>query len=320
MLAFVLAASGTAFAARQPAAAAAQVTVVGAVADTSGQPVSGATVVVSLLSKGAYTQVATRTTADDGSWTYGGKTGGYRFAFSADGGTPKTVDVEYASRGTYSLATQLLCCGTLTGLVVDSGSGLPVGGAEVYVYRSPGDGSWPSAPTRSVVAPDGRYTITDLETGVYRVEMSADGYVRAFLGGTTPQDVTVVRAASVAVPDVALELIPVPQTASVSGRITNSSGAGLYGFVYFFKQNADGTWPPYVGFSGFTRQVETSYDGTYTIGDLDLGVYRVRLFTTHTGSQWWLFQPSYDTAQSLVLATPGQVVTGIDAQFPAPVQ
>jgi len=110
-----------------------------------------------------------------------------------------------------------------------------------------------------------------------------------------------------------------PAMGSISGRLTNAAGTGLHGFVYLFKQNADGTWPPYVGFSGFTQQVETSYDGYYTLAEVPLGTYRVRLFTTHTGSQWWLYQASYDTATSLVLDTPGQVVTGINAVYPPPV-
>ena len=104
-----------------------------------------------------------------------------------------------------------------------------------------------------------------------------------------------------------------PPSATITGRITNSSGFGLHGFVYFYKQNADGTWP-----TSYLVFIETAYDGTYSSGDLPLGAYKVRLFTVHTGVQWYLYAPTMELATPVVLDTDGQIVTGIDAQFPPP--
>lgn len=197
------------------AVAAAEGTVSGIVYGPAGV-VPGATVAVEYVNKGGLPKlVATLATGPDGSWTFAGKKGGYRFTFSADG--------HYTHSETLS---------------IDSG-------------------------------------------GVYTL-------------------------------DVTLAAVP-PPSGTISGRITNSSGAGLHGFVYFYKQNADGSWP-----DTYISVVETGWDGRYTKDGLTLGAYKVRLFTVHTGVQWYRYAATMDLATPIVLDTPGQFVTDIDAIYPPP--
>lgn len=304
---------------RAPAAAATQITVNGTVAEQgTGTPIVGATVVVSVLdNKGVWQLSATLSSGAGGAWTYGGKTGSYRFAVSAPSADSVTLDRDYPARGTYALAVELASYGAISGTVSDSATGLPLGGATVEFFAALPGGGWASAPAASAIAADGAYTSPQLRTGTYAVEASAAGYSDSYFGGAAPMAVTVTRAATTPAIDIALALEP-PQTATISGRLMTASGAGMPGFVYLFRQNADGTWPAYVGFAGFTRSVEVLADGNYTLTDVALGTYRVRLFNWHQPTQWWLYQSSYETAQSLVLDAPGQVVTGINAIFPPP--
>lgn len=314
-LCLLLTAALPAFAAKAPAAV--QVTVNGTVTEaTTALAVSGATVQIYLLNKGVYNLVATTTTDSSGNWSYDGKTGTYRFDFSATGAEPLSVTQSYPDKGTFTLATSLHCYGTLSGVVRDSATNLPIAGAQVDFFSQLPGGGWSEAPAASVTAPDGAYTSPNLATGVYAVKAAASGYTGGYFGGAEPTPVTVSRGAATTGLDITLTLVPT--TATISGRLTNASGVGLHGFAYLFKQNADGTWPAYVGYAGFTKQVESDYAGYYTLTDVPLGTYRVRLFSIHLGTQWWLYQTSYDTATSLVLDTPGQVVTGVNAVFPPP--
>lgn len=253
----------------------------------------------------------------DGNWSFMGRTGTYRFTFSAPGAETLTLVRTYDARGSFTLDAGLECYGTLSGVVRSAATNEPVQEARVAFYRQLPDGMWPAAPTTETVAPDGAYTSPPLVTGAYAIAAEGPGYPRTFLGGDVPTAVNVTRGQTVEAPDIPLEEPdpPAPPVATISGRIFGADGVnGLHGYVYFFKQNEDLTWP-----TTYVLSVETSANGSYVSPPLELGTYKVRLFTVHTGSQWWRYQPTYALGWPIVLDTPGQVFTGVDAQIPAPV-
>jgi 5-hydroxyisourate hydrolase-like protein (transthyretin family) len=86
----------------------------------------------------------------------------------------------------------LLHAGSISGMVTDSTTGAPIGGAAVTAYD--GDTEVTSTSTDA----DGTYKLTGLTTGTYRVEFSADGYVDAEVADvsvTAGQESTGINAA-----------------------------------------------------------------------------------------------------------------------------
>lgn len=202
-------------------------------------------------------------------------------------------------------ATPIAALGASTATVHGTVTGTdgPVAGATVTIDLL-GRGGLPKRTAVQTTAVDGTWSYTG-KASDHRFTFTADGYepqvvTRGLVSGTTVElPVTLQRTA--------------PPTGTITGRITGATGSGLFGYVYFYKQNADGTWP-----TAYLYQVATAPDGTYSSGPLALGSYKVRLFTVHTGVQWYRYAATMDAATPVVLGTAGQVVTGIDAQYPAP--
>lgn len=143
------------------------------------------------------------------------------------------------------------------------------------------------------------------KAGDCRLTFSADGY------SSTSEVLHLDARTSYAVN---AELAPTPPpTGTITGRISSASGAGMSGYAFFYQQDPDGTWP-----TSYQWQTATGDNGTYTSGPLPLGTYKVRLFTMHTGVQWYLYVSTMESATPVVLDTAGQVATGIDAVYPPP--
>ena len=118
-----------------------------------------------------------------------------------------------------------------------------------------------------------------------------------------------------------LDVTLTPLVGTISGRVVSGPSATPVrsAFVWFYKQNADGTWPatsPGWGTPTFT--VYSDSLGNYTSGDLPLGNYMVRFFTSMTGSQWWQYVATVDLATVVTIDTPGQTISGIDGWFYKP--
>ncbi len=302
---------------RKPAPqASAQVLVVVSATDAgTGELISGAQVTVSARAKdGTWQPAGSGVTNASGTWTFSGRLGTYRFAVSAASADGLSVDRTYTLKGEYSLPVALTCYGALSGRVVDV-AGAPLSGARVELYRAAA-GGWETVPSMTVEAPDGAFTTSSLVTGSYALRGSAPGYVSAFIGGEVPTAFSISRGEALSGVDVALqpsEPAP-PLVGTISGTIFGGGGAwGLAGTVYFYKQNDDLSWP-----SDYVAMVWTASDGTYTSPDLELGTYRVKLFSWHTGAQYWRYVSSADSATPVVLAGDGQSVSGVDAIFPLP--
>lgn len=182
-----------------------------------------------------------------------------------------------------------------------TGDGVPLQGAQVTIeqlFR----GGLPKSVTALETAADGSWSYIG-KLGMYRLTFTAAGFhsytttVEMKKDGTYPLDVDLSAVA--------------PPVGTITGRITALSGNGLHGYVYFYKQNADGTWP-----EAYLQVVESEYTGAYSSGDLPLGTYKVKLFSVMSGWEWYSNAATMDLATPIVLDTSGQVVTGIDAQLP----
>lgn len=307
-----------------PALAAPQATVSGTVYGSDNAPIPGASVTVSLADRqGVYSVVDNLVTNASGVWTYGGKAGDYRFDFAAASSDPDTRYLTMVNKGMYTLDVTLQSYGTIAGSITDASTALALGGATVEFYKRNLDGSWPTVASASLVTPDGSYTSAPLPTGSYKVKAFAAGYASSYYGKSDLTEwVVVVVDRGTAANGINVALAPAAAgVATITGRVVNGLAAtpmsGAY--VWFYKQNADGTWPATSpGWGAPTKGVLTDTAGHYDSGDLPLGNYRVRFFTMHTGSQWWQYVPTVDLATVVPLTVSGESVTGIDGWFNKP--
>jgi hypothetical protein len=195
------------------------------------------------------------------------------------------------------------CDATISGVL--SGPSGPIASAQVLVEWL-AKGGLPRRAATLTTAEDGSWSYTG-RAGDTRLTFAAAGY-------ESHVELLKTEAKQTYELNVALPALP-PPTGTITGRITNATGLGLGGYVYFFRQNTDGTWP-----TGYIAQTATAGDGTYSSGPLDLGTYKVRLFTVHTGVQWYQYASTIESATPIVLDTGGQVVSGVDAVYPPPAQ
>jgi hypothetical protein len=315
---FVLAAAASALAAPHDPS------VSGTVLGSDGAPIPGATVVVNEQWKTGFRYVVTITADSAGRWSFTDKVGTYRFDFSAPDTDPSQSSLRMERDGSYGLPATLQAYGSLAGIVTNLG-GAAVPAATVDIYARNGDGTWPSAPTRTVTTgSDGAFSSGTMPAGTYAVRASAEGYVTSFLGGATIDEATPVTVTRGTAATASLTLAPAPPPSvygSISGVVVRTADRVPIGgaYVYFYKQNADGTWPPTSpGWGSPTKTVNTAADGTYASGDLPLGNYKVRFFDIHTGGQWWQYAASADAATVVPLTYGGQAVTGVEGWFGKP--
>lgn len=300
-----------------PATALVSATVVG----SDGLPIEGATIDVSVLKGTTYRPLTELATDQDGSTDAALKPASYKLDVSAPSADPTSILFTAAKGGTYEFEIELESYGSISGTISDQLSGDPIPGATVDFYRQAEDGSWPADPSFSIVATDGTYATGPIPAGSYHVGARADGYRSGSYDGYGLGYPTVVVNRGAEITGIDIALTPLAQSGTISGRVVSGAlETPLTGaYVFFYKQNADGSWPATSpGWGAPTRTVRTGSDGTYASGELPLGSYVVRFFTTHTGSQWWQYAPTFDTATVIELVTPGQSLTGIDGWFNRP--
>jgi hypothetical protein len=209
--------------------------------------------------------------------------------------------------------------GKITG-TISGPTGHDLAGTTVYAfstadpYDEVGNGS---------VAANGSYTISNLAPGTYHVEWQArnDGnYAEAWYAGTTvaaeQPDATAVTVSAGAV---TTANFPIPLPAEIEGRVTaKATGAGVEG-VGIEVYDDHGL---IVGYS------ETSADGTYLVGGLLPGTYRVQFLTTSEDEdlgegatptlafQFYNNSATFAGAQTLTLVA-GATASGINAALVA---
>jgi len=139
--------------------------------------------------------------------------------------------------------------GTITGRIVASDGTTPVSGAEVAVSQS--DGLYFGSATASA---DGTYKIDDLPRGIYKVSVTAQGFVEE-----TRTDVRVAKGRTTS----GIDFSSV-KTGSISGKVTEIDGVTPIGEIEVTAFDTSSR-----GFGS----VVTSGDGTYLIDDLSPGKY-----------------------------------------------
>jgi hypothetical protein len=296
----------------------------GTVYGTDGLAIPGATIQVSELFKGVFRPVATLTTDANGQWSYTNKDNTYRFEFSAPSADPQSHELVMARNGTYALDVTLQSYGVIAGTITDGASAAGLSGALVEIFKRDVGGTWPTTPVVTTTAgPDGSYSSGTLATGEYAVRASAEGYASAYFGGATIElatPVTVLRAVT-ATASFSLEAEQTEGVGAISGIVVSGASrvpmSGAY--VWLYMQKPDGSWPATSpGWGTPDVSLRTASDGTWSSGPIPLGNYRVRFFTTHTGSQWWQYVTSFDQATTLTLSYDGQAITGIEGWFYMP--
>ena len=144
-----------------------------------------------------------------------------------------------------------------------------------------------------------------LPTGNYRLEFNGgySGYVSQWYNNKTSfdtaDDVTVTGGSTTNGIDAVLEV-----GGSITGRVTNSSGAGIADIWVYATNSANG-----YGYSGNTQS-----DGNYTVVGLPSGSYRLEFYGGDSGyiTQWYNNKTSFDSAD-VVTVTAGSTTGGINA-------
>lgn len=253
-------------------------TITGRVTDAAtGLPIAGMKIAAAGVSSDHYS--STRTNGDGKYVLMGIPPGAYRIQTRTIGDEQDYIQETYDNRlswddgdlvtveGKQSVAGidfSLSRGTTISGRVVDADTGLPVAKIEVRV-RNIEDG-YPEPRART--GPDGRYEITGIAPGIYRVHISrySRDYVREFYNDKRGWDdanlVSVVGTRPVQGIDFALEL-----GGTISGRLTDAD-TGLPIIDIHVEAQPD-------GWDGTEAYGRTDADGTYTLRGLATGAYRI---------------------------------------------
>jgi 5-hydroxyisourate hydrolase-like protein (transthyretin family) len=191
-------------------------------------------------------------------------------------------------------------------------------GIEVSAWRSDGSGGWVSVMNVDTES-DGTYDLGELAAGTYRVGFFEPweyplSYLAQYYNDKTSlaaaDDITVTADSTT---------VGIDATLAAAGHITGTVHAGpsYLGDMYVTAWRSDGSG----GWRGVNR-VQTDGDGSYDIGGLTTGTYRVafdhdpldgpKIFLT----QYYDNRQSFDAADDIAV-TAGSTTSGIDATMAA---
>jgi hypothetical protein len=187
-----------------------------------------------------------------------------------------------------------------SGIVTDL-AGRPIAGADVCAFTSIGGGLVRCAITNT----EGVYAIEGLETGEYKVEFSATGYVTQFykeqpsLEKANPVAVTAGHTTS----GIDAALVKASQ-GKVSGTVTKASGGAFSGAEVC----------AFTAAGAFEECVFTNPEGNYTIERLVPGEYKIEFAASGFITQFYKEQPSLEKANP-VTVTSEHTTSGINASM-----
>ena len=221
----------------------------------------------------------------------------------------------------YGINARLVPAGHVTGTVTDA-SAAGLGGIVVQVYRDAGSGDRPwEEVVEQETAADGAYDIGGLPAGSYRIAFwdQSGVYVEQFYNNKMTMqagdDVVVNGGATRSDVNARLAL-----AGHVTGRVTQelgrtgagASGAGLGGIYVTAGRNTGSGDFPWEG----VRSTETAADGTYDLGGLPAGTYRIEFYDDSGNHvlQYYNNQPTIDLGEDVVV-TAGGTRSGIDARL-----
>ncbi len=290
----------------------------GRVTDATGAGLSGISVMLYEAAGDIYL-VSTVTSGNDGSYRFIGLQGGqYKVRFYAR--PAGYLDTWYSGASSFATATTVTVVeetetidinavlargGSISGRVTDaSGNPLPcyIYLEDVLLQNSIG--------YRSTTDPDGRYSITGLPTGSYRVSFSSsmDGYISEWYDDTV--DYFDASLVAVTAPGETTGINAVlAGKGSIAGRVTDAAGnviGGVQVRAYDATHYEGWVFTPYWAF--------TNPDGSYAIGGLREGSYKVRFDASNSGylDQWYGGATNYGAAATVAVA-PAGIRDNVDA-------
>ncbi|MCU0777853.1 MAG: carboxypeptidase regulatory-like domain-containing protein [Akkermansiaceae bacterium] len=205
--------------------------------------------------------------------------------------------------------------GQLIGTITADNGGAPLSGIQVVAYRytTTGSGSYWQYVKYGNTQADGTYQIGGLEDGSYRLRFSdpAGNFAPEYHNNKAQfndADSVVIYSAGSVTSDAALA-----DASRIQGMVTDESGINPLPdvYVYAYRNNGSGGWD-------YVNQATTAADGSYNLGGLGTGTYRIE-FSSASG----LFQREYhDDTTDFNSATDISVgaavtLTGYDASLAA---
>ena len=282
---------------------------------------------------GGWDEVNSTLTAADGSYELGGlPTGSYVIELRDDlrgdyvtqfyGNQPTFAaadDVAVTAGATTSgIDATLAAAGHVSG-TVSNASAAGLGGINVTAYRDNGSDGWPWDEINDTqTAADGSYELGGLPAGSYVIKFRDDlfgAYVTQYYDdqptlAAADAVVAVTAGATASGIDATLAV-----AGHVSGTVTNARGAGLGGIsVTAYHNNGSSGWWPWDD----VNVTQTAADGTYDLGGLPTGSYRIELYDDSGDyvEQFYDNRPYLDPSDD-VAVTAGATTFGIDATLAA---
>jgi hypothetical protein len=209
---------------------------------------------------------------------------------------------------TPNISAALLAAGHITGTVTAQVGGGTLANIDVQACVSDGNGGWNSV-ADTQTAGDGTYDLGSLPTGSYRVQFQdfSGDYIAQWYHNqpdfSSANPVAVTAGATTPNKDAALLT-----AGHITGTVTKAGGGALANIdVQACVSDGNGGW-------NTISEIQTAADGTYDLGGLPTGSYRVQ-FQDVSGdhiAQWYHNQPDFSSANP-VAVTAGATTPNIDA-------
>ena len=285
----------------------------GSISGTVTDSVTGAGIqgaYVTAYDAGSGSWVRSTGTDSTGAYSINGLSGSYKLDFSASGyvgqwyngkadqGSATSVTVT-APNQTAGINAVLVKGAAITGTITDSVTGAAIRYASVTAYNQ-ATGSWVGSGTTDET---GKYSVTGLPTGSYKLSIYCSDYVAQWYGGKDQQTATIV---TVTAPNTTAGINAVLLKGGViSGTVTDKVTGSVIQGISITATNAD---------TGLYGHGYTDSTGTYNITGLPSGSYKLRFYSYNDPylDQW--YNDKADSASAdLVVVTAPETVTGINA-------
>jgi len=273
---------------------------------------------------GGWNYVSDTYAASDGTYNIGGlASGDYRIRFRDDSGTSSYLTQYYAGKADLDSATDvpvtvgtttsginatLVEAGHIIGLVTNASShGLA--NITVTAYQPDGSGGWSSVSSTSTTS-GGGYNLGGLAAGSCRVQFTDDSGLYGGVWYANKQNLAaatdVAVTAGVTTPGINATLAA---AGHITGTVTDAGHAGLaHMTVTAYEADGLGGW-------SYVNEATTATDGTYNLGGLGSGSYRLEIADYYWGdyyTQYYDDKPSLDATNDVAVSG-GATTGGINA-------
>jgi len=286
--------------------------ITGTVKNAASTALQGISVYAYRFNGSSWDSVRSASTTAAGTYDLGGlPTGTYRIQFYDGAGAyvqqwylnqpdrQHAVDVAVTTGATSSgKNATLVKAGHITGTVKNAAS-TALQGISVTAYRHAGPGIWSSAAYVTTTAA-GTYNLGGLTTGTYRIQFydGAGAYVQQWYLNQPDRQ----HAANIAVTTGATSSgknATLVKAGHITGAVKNAASATLQGIsVYAYRYAGSGEWDD-------TADTTTGAAGTYDLGGLPAGTYRIQFYDGAGAyvQQWYLNKADREHATDIAVTT-----------------